>query len=431
MARKFTLFFTLFTALCLLTSGCAQNSVLLEDEPGVTHSKKVYRGKVRGKSRKAGTLSIEIVRDGMPRTIKINIDHKTRGLDHALRGKQVIVTCKVDKGRTVATSIRPELGGFVSGVSAITVEKVRKMIADRDDFVLIDSRSKLQYSRSHLPSAISIPSCAMRDRLDLLPEKKGRLLVFYCGGPSCGQSTLASATAAHAGYKNIKVMLAGIAGWAEAGYPTYADDDLVIDGDIVLIDLRPARKDTVQRIAGSVSIPFASLADRMDNISKKAPIIVYSDNISESLAALDSFRSAGFTTVSMVEGNFQGWKERNRAITSGPVVTEIKWKRKTTRNEVTPAAFEHAVNGRGGAVLLDVRTRAETAAGSLRYAKLIPLNELHERSAELPQDKKIYIYSATGARAKMAAALLRKKGFAAYFLVADISCQDGTCNTEF
>ena len=158
---------------------------------------------------------------------------------------------------------------------------------------------------------------------------------------------------------------------------------------------------------------------------------MYSDSIQESLAGLTSFRSAGFKMVSMVEGNFQGWEKRNKPITSGPVMTEINWKRKAGKGEVSPVAFKKAINNKMDAVVLDVRTSDETAAGKLEGAKLIPLNELYERSEELPQDKKIFIYSATGARAEMASRLLKENGYDAYFLVADISCHGGNCEMDF
>ncbi len=432
MRGKYKLFFFLVIPLCLFSFGCAQNrGAGLQDETGATGSKKIYRGKVVAKSNRTKTISIELSNGGSTRTVKVNFDDRTRGIDRATRGKRVIVTCKIAGGRTFATSVKAELAGFVSGVSEITVKKARKMITDGDEFTLIDSRPVRQYARSHLPSAMSIPSCEMKENIDLLPEKKEQLLVFYCEGPTCGMSTMASATAAHAGYKNIRVMLAGVEGWTKAGYPTYADDDFVVNGDAVLIDLRAAGKNTVHRIAGSVSIPFATLDDRIDDISKKAPVVVYSDNIQESLGALDSFRAAGFTTFSMVEGNFKGWKKRNRPITSGPVMTEINWKRKAGKGEVSPAAFRKAMNNKMDAVVLDVRTSDETTAGKLKGAKLIPLNELYERSEELPQDKKIFIYSATGARAEMAGRLLKENGYDAYFLVADVSCHGGDCEIEF
>ncbi len=432
MTRKFKLYFPLIILISLFVFGCAQHrGGGQQGELTVTGFKKVYRGKVVDRSNRTKTISLEVVDNGSSRIIELNFDDKTRGIDKAAKRKQVIVTYRVAGGRPIATSVKPDKTGFVAGVSEVTAKKVKKMIDHGDEFVLIDSRPKDEFLKSHLPASISIPSCQMKKYADLLPEDKDQLLVFYCGGVTCGMSTMASATAAQAGYTNIKVMSDGVEGWIKAGFPTFAVDAFIISGDLVLIDLRPTHKDTVERIPGSVSIPFATLQDSVDDISKKAPIVVYSDNIGESHAALAEFREDGFTRVSMVQGNFQGWKKRNKPITSGPVVTEISWKRKLGKGEVSRVAFSSAMNGKIDVVILDVRTRDEAAAGKLKRAKLIPIHELFDRRKELPKNKKIYVYSATGARADMASRQLKENGYDAYFLVADVSCHGENCTIEY
>lgn len=432
MTRKFKLYFSLVILTCLFFFGCAQNrGGGQQGEPTTTFSKKIYRGKVIDISNRTKTIFLEVVQNGSSRVIELNFDAQTRGINHAIKRKQVIVAYSVTVDRPVARSVKLEKTGFVAGVSEVPVKKIKKMIEHGDEFVLIDSRPKNEYIQSHLPDSISIPACRMKEHAKLLPEDKEQLLVFYCGGPACGMSTMASATAVQAGYKNTKVMLDGVEGWTKAGFPTFAVDTFVLNGDIVLIDLRPAHKDTVHKIPGSVSIPFANLKDSVDAISKKAPIVVYSDDIGESHAALAQFRAAGFTRVAMVQGNFQGWEKRNNPITSGPVVTKISWKRKPGTGEVAPVAFTSAMNGKVDAVILDVRTSDEAAAGTLRRAKLIPIHELFDRREELPKDKKIYVYSGTGARADMASRQLKENGYDAYFLVADVSCHDGNCTIEY
>jgi rhodanese-related sulfurtransferase len=102
-----------------------------------------------------------------------------------------------------------------------------------------------------------------------------------------------------------------------------------------------------------------------------------------------------------------------------------------TNGEVPPVAFIKAQNKSADAIILDVRTSDETSVGKLKSAKLVPLNDLYDRFEELPKNRKIYIYCATGARAQMAARLLRDNGYDAYFLVADILCAGGKCRMVF
>lgn len=53
-----------------------------------------------------------------------------------------------------------------------------------------------------------------------LPADKSKGLVFYCANQQCGASHEAAEKAITAGYRNVRVLPAGIAGWRQAGKPT-------------------------------------------------------------------------------------------------------------------------------------------------------------------------------------------------------------------
>ena len=63
------------------------------------------------------------------------------------------------------------------------------------------------------------------------------------------------------------------------------------------------------------------------------------------------------------------------------------------------------------AIILDVRTSAEYAAGHIPGAKLIPLDELPKRINEVPTDTKVYVICRSGNRSNQAVGLLREKGY--------------------
>lgn len=65
-----------------------------------------------------------------------------------------------------------------------------------------------------------------------------------------------------------------------------------------------------------------------------------------------------------------------------------------------------------GAVLVDVRTPAEFAAGSAPGTVNIPLQELGARMAEIPQGVPVVVGCASGSRSGMARMMLRRKGYA-------------------
>lgn len=64
-----------------------------------------------------------------------------------------------------------------------------------------------------------------------------------------------------------------------------------------------------------------------------------------------------------------------------------------------------------GALLLDVRTGWEFADGHLPNAVNIPVEELQKRTAEVPRDREIVVYCHSGARAGVAAIMLKKAGY--------------------
>jgi len=244
-------------------------------------------------------------------------------------------------------------------------------------------------------------------------------------------SPKAAGLAVKNGYSNVKVYLAGEPAWAKAGQPTYASADFVEKGNIVLVDLRSVSDSESARLPRTVSIPFDTLEDRVDDLPKKAPIVLYSDREKEAIKALALLRSEGFRKVSLVYGPLGSWLETDGKHISGPVVTEITWKRKLEPGEVSVADFEEAASGKiADVVILDVRTNDETKDGKFANAMAIPLDTIASRASELPKGKKIYAYCSTGARAEMAFRELKKKGFDAYYLVANVDCDADGCALE-
>lgn len=226
-------------------------------------------------------------------------------------------------------------------------------------------------------------------------------------------------------------MLEGEPAWVKAGHPTYASTGFVAEGNIVLIDLRSTKEAETSRLPRAVSIPFDTLDDRIDDIPVKAPVVLYSDNDSEAMKALEKLRSEGFKKVSLLYGSLDTWLKTDGKHESGPAVTEINWVRKLGKGEISVADFENAIAGmKKDALILDVRTSDETKEGTFTSAVTIPLDELANRTGELPKDRNIYIHCTTGARAEMAFNELQKNGYKSFFLVANVACEDNVCEIE-
>ena len=85
------------------------------------------------------------------------------------------------------------------------------------DFVLIDARGSNAYVRAHVPGALNLPHREITaERVSSWPEST--LFVVYCAGPHCNGADWAALRLAQLG-RPVKLMLGGMTGWADEGFP--------------------------------------------------------------------------------------------------------------------------------------------------------------------------------------------------------------------
>ena len=85
----------------------------------------------------------------------------------------------------------------------------------------------------------------------------------------------------------------------------------------------------------------------------------------------------------------------------------------------------------GGAVLLDVRTREEYAAGYIEGSRCLPLQEI-EKAEELVRDKgtPLFVHCQSGARSARAAEMLKRMGYTGVRDIGGITGYNGKVVTE-
>lgn len=91
------------------------------------------------------------------------------------------------------------------------------------------------------------------------------------------------------------------------------------------------------------------------------------------------------------------------AVVAFLVVTRLKG------GGLSPAELKERLAG--GAVVVDVRSPGEFRGGAYPGAKNIPLQDLAGRMGELPKNKPIVVYCASGARSASAAGMLKSAGY--------------------
>ncbi len=82
----------------------------------------------------------------------------------------------------------------------------------------------------------------------------------------------------------------------------------LIDEGAQLIDVRADHEWEVGRIAGADHVPLPELPQRLDEIDKDRPVVVYCRGGNRSTMATDALTDAGYDAVKLSEG-IVGWRE--------------------------------------------------------------------------------------------------------------------------
>ena len=110
-------------------------------------------------------------------------------------------------------------------MKTLTKEKLKQMIDDHEDFVLINVLAEEYFDQEHIPGSVNI-SVKQEDFVDKvkarLPDKSKKVVV-YCASFECQASTAAAKKLADEGYKDIYDYEGGIKEWKEAGYELESD----------------------------------------------------------------------------------------------------------------------------------------------------------------------------------------------------------------
>lgn len=407
--------------LVLLTNGCANREqggdLASVKEPADQSMATSYKGKITAISKRAKTVFMTIGSGHAAQTVRVKFDDATKGIDEVAEGQFATIDYERRGDEAFATNIQRTKTTLPEGVTDIGTDELRRLLKEQGSFVLVDPRPGDRYQQSHLPGAVSIPYDLPAQQQDaLLPKNKDALLVFYDGGHGRGTAVNAAAAAKSKGFANVRVYTAGRAAWMEAALPTYSSKGFIQKGNALLVDTRPSQTSVAGRIKGAYNVSVDKLKTALRDLPLDAPIVLYGD---QEVQAFELLSDEGFTAVTLVDGGYRGWVEAGGEIQKGPITAaKINWKRNLEPGEISLADFRKAVTGEKRDVLIiDVRGQDEIGNQKLiANAINIPLDELPAREATLPKEKAIYLYCATGARAKMAYSELASVGFNAKFL---------------
>ena len=102
------------------------------------------------------------------------------------------------------------------GLNTISPTHLDQMLQNQQ-VTVIDVNARQSWIKARVPGACSLDPVSYKN--NDLPSDKGSALVFYCSGPMCRKAPNAARRATQMGFKNVKVMSAGISGWLNAKLP--------------------------------------------------------------------------------------------------------------------------------------------------------------------------------------------------------------------
>jgi len=309
--------------------------------------------------------------------------------------------------------------------------------------MIIDSRPmKRRFDNGHIPGALSIPNSQFDKMTSALPKEKATPLIFYCGGEKCMLSHKSAVKAEKLGYTNIQVYAAGYPDWVakgRLGSVSAAYVKKMLDaGKATVVDARPMkRKYAKGHVPGAISIPnsqFKKLVHMLPT-DKKSPLVFYCGGLKCPLSVKSALKAKalGYTDVKLFQGGYPEWKA---AYGAGAVGDKPYAAAKTGAIQIGPegdtitvASFMDIMKNNPDSIhLYDVRDMAEFSKNPVAGATNLPVDDLEDKTANLPNDKPIVFLCSTGARSGEAYDIVKmlREDLKVYFVDATASYKGGS-----
>lgn len=220
----------------------------------------------------------------------------------------------------------PDIEEEIAEIISITPAEVYEIITNNEDYVILDVRTLDEYNEGHLDKALLIPVDKLKERLGELPKDKP--IIVYCR--SGVRSNKAANILIENGFTGIYDM-GGILGWQEAGFPVVTDDNteeilefktITVDEayevflnneDYLFIDVRSEDEYEGSHIEDAINIPVSEIEERLGEIPKDKPVIVYCNGSScnRSGQAASILKENGYKEVfDLIGGGVFEWEEK-------------------------------------------------------------------------------------------------------------------------
>jgi len=241
------------------------------------------------------------------------------------------------------------LAGIPDGYGTIQADALNTELIENPDLILIDVRTAAEIEeKGYIDAAgepVMIPIEEFVAMQEMWPEDPAAEIVVYCG--SGHRSTIGMTILQSYGYENVRSLVGGFGGWAEAGFPVAGGSSLLDnafatfldemegygvigleDANLAMVeapapfilDVRePGELEAAGHIPGAVHIPLRELAQNVDKLPAfDTPIIVYCAGGWRATIGMTALEAMGWQDVKTLKGgSFGGWVEAGYAVEEG------------------------------------------------------------------------------------------------------------------
>jgi len=100
-------------------------------------------------------------------------------------------------------------------VNECTVDDVKEMIKNKEDFILVDIREDREFIKGNIKDSVHLGKGIIERDIHLFTDSHERKIVLYCGGGY--RSLIAAENLQKMGYKNVHSMSGGWKEWNASG----------------------------------------------------------------------------------------------------------------------------------------------------------------------------------------------------------------------
>lgn len=196
---------------------------------------------------------------------------------------------------------------------AVSVAHIKKLMAEKGDFALIDARPERAFGQGTIPGAINVPDTKFDKESAKLPANKETTLIFFCGGVKCDLSSKAAVKARNLGYKKVFIYPEGYPGW-QASQPAAGGAPVAIEGgkekgsisiasferllkdtpsQVMVVDVRDEKVFLKGSFPGAVNLPINDLEKKMASLPKDKPVVFVCATGARSGEAYDTVMTLG------------------------------------------------------------------------------------------------------------------------------------------